>query len=87
MAAKLFLVLMALAVMTVFVMAYENDEEYLPVDDLLEFVKRGKGRNRGGNKKLGPLTLEDMEECERNGQICTCDKRKKGTRRYLVCAG
>ena len=55
---------MALAVMTAFVLADEDgDEDYLPVDELLEFVKRGRGRgkNRGGKNKLGPLTRDDME--------------------------
>ncbi|XP_071806876.1 uncharacterized protein [Asterias amurensis] len=90
MVAKLFITLMALAVMTAFVLADEDgDEDYLPVDELMEFVKRGRGRgkNRGGRNKLGPLTRDDMEPCEKYGQACTCDKRKKGPGRFLVCSG
>ena len=59
MAAKLFLACMALAVMTAFVMAEEEEAEYAPVEDILEFVKRGKGKNRGKGK-LGPLTNDDL---------------------------
>ncbi len=59
MVSKIFLAVMALAVLTTFVLA-EEEEEYA-FDDLMEFVKRGKGRNRGGKGKMGPLTNDDME--------------------------
>ncbi|XP_033641754.1 uncharacterized protein LOC117301867 [Asterias rubens] len=83
MASKIFLAVMALAVLTAFVFAEE--EEYA-VDDLMEFVKRGKGRNRGRGK-MGPLTKDDMETCDRYGQQCVCDKRLSfdNNNRYLVC--
>ncbi len=84
MAAKLILTLMALAVMTAFVMA-DEEEEYFPVEDLMEYVKRGKGRNRGGKNKMGPLTQADLTDCYKFGQSCVCDKRKFGNDRFLIC--
>ncbi|XP_071806496.1 uncharacterized protein [Asterias amurensis] len=84
MAAKLVLALMALAVMTAFVVA-DEEEELFPVEDLMEFVKRGKGRNRGGRGRMGPLTKDDLTDCEKFGQSCVCDKRKFGMDRFLVC--
>ena len=89
MASKIFLAVMALAVLTAFVFAEE--EEYA-VDDLMEFVKRGKGRNRGRGK-MGPLTKDDMESkltISNHRESFSCERirihKRLAIRNLLTCS-
>lgn len=56
MVSKIVVAVMALAVLTAFVVAEEEDYAF---DDMMDFVKRGKGKNRGRGK-MGPLTRDLM---------------------------
>ncbi|XP_038065119.1 uncharacterized protein LOC119735486 [Patiria miniata] len=73
MAAKMFFVILALAVLTAFVMASEEDEDFADHEALYEMVKRGR-KGRKGARGNPFFNCED----EFGNPGCVCDRRKGG---------